>query len=320
MVWLASLLLTLAVAKPLAPIPSESTTLAGHLLPNEFENHLQYPRDQRRGGAVIAVGTFRAFNVAAAVRAQYLIAFDAAASVRRFNEAIADAVLAHSRAEFIGHLLGAGEPLPSREGALSWMRARILEQEAHFPGLFTPGLFEVYRREDPKYDEAIARAEYLGTFEEYFRTPERYAHTFFGSEEAYEHLRGLLRGARFRAVTGRLEGPTAFAEVAYALGQLDARVSVLDVSNALDFIYTREGIGRFVHNVRRLRFSRDGLILFTDHNGVRSPHPEWAYLWSTPEPLLRLLTLTTGAHVDRFREALRDARFEATRLSCASRL
>lgn len=39
---LTSLLLVQAWGEPLARIPSESTTLRGHLLPNEFENHLPY--------------------------------------------------------------------------------------------------------------------------------------------------------------------------------------------------------------------------------------------------------------------------------------
>lgn len=279
---------------------------ATYVVPNEFDNHLQF-RELRRSPApgkavVIAVGTFRAFNALGVLERDALVAFDYAPGIAEFNRALAALIARVDRRELL-HLLAGAAPgtIASGPAERESLRAHLLERKAaktEFAELIAATGALTRAESDPALRtvlEHLRRAGragqnlWLNALLETTASPERFTATILGNERAYRHAGGVIANGRFVAVTGSLSGPEALGGIGDLLRARGLTVSELDVSNALEHVMANEGargMEAFARNLARLPIQSSSRVLVTgylrttDHGDVHERLPTvgwWSY-------------------------------------------
>jgi hypothetical protein len=284
---------------------------AGYISSNEFDNQVQFTLLNKsvqgtitKPQVVVSVGTFRAFNLAATLRRDYLICFDFAPGVSEFNLTLSKVIHKYSRLQFLQILLNL-DSIPFLKKSAE--RAYFHEQITNF--IQTKAILQT-ALDDPDLkwllstlnDPAYQRRFYSALLES-SRTEERWLANFWGSAKSYRHLQDMINEGRLLTLTGSLSGRKSLASLAKTLKQRQMVISELDISNALESIVNSEsaqGILAFQSNLRLLPFDQDSRVLLTiNSHGVyfknEKPLGHWFYKVLTPEQLEEALPQTTTA-------------------------
>jgi hypothetical protein len=95
--------------------------------------------------------------------------------------------------------------------------------------------------------------------------------TYWGSNGAWLKLQDLIRNRRISVVTGDLSGTSTLKSIADFLKDKNEKVSVLDLSNSLDYLRANPpAMVRFRQNLENLSFTKDALVLLTTLKDVRT--------------------------------------------------
>jgi hypothetical protein len=277
-----ALSLTSAWSLPLVVAPDASGPLdyAQFIVPNEFDNYLHYNRiakEQTEIGqkrTVIAVGSLRAFNLAAVLKRDALISLDISAEVSQFNRTLAAVIAVYDRPTFIKAMLGldlkAHIPLHSRTDFQDALEQAYLS-EAAFENPITQLLIDPYRMD-----------AWLESLSEFAQNNQRFTATFFSSDENYLHLQKLIRAGQLSVITGNLAGEQTMLRLAQEMTRSELVVSELDISNALSFIIAHESEGaihRLKRNIQALPTAPKASLLLT----LSHRHLDWSAKYGDPQ-------------------------------------
>lgn len=254
----------------LSPEPGEYAT-SKYLVPNEFANYLHYDRlDGRRFDgrptAVIAVGTLRVFNLAARLRRDVAISLDISGQISQFNREIAVLIERFDRQSFIREILGVEDPsIPV--GDRDQFHAAALDaigRSWQSQGDVSVGFRKVL------HDNESELNNWYTALSNYADSDATWSGTFFASDEAYEHIRKVIREGRFYTVTGSLSTQDNMRKVSAFLNESGYVVSEIDLSNAFDYITGyegRSGVYRLNQNLERLPTTEATQVLLTTRAG-----------------------------------------------------
>jgi hypothetical protein len=267
------------------------------IVPNEFDNYLQFngltESHSRSQKAVIAVGTIRAFNLAAVLRRDILVSMDYSNGVIEFNNTLAEMIGTLSRTAFLASILGV-EPgefdLSTREGvfeAASYALERRTQSPSRNPFV---NRFMAYLPHN-----TYGQSFWLGwiySIKNYASSDLRWNATFFSDIANYEHIQKLILHQKYFSVRGSLSGSTSLKAIGRLLEKGGYKVSELDVSNALEHVAKYEGAGgitNFLRNLEALPTDSNTRVLLTADTRIApditfesEPRTqEWVYLVRT---------------------------------------
>lgn len=217
----------------------------GFIVPNEF-NYLSFtPSLRDKQNVLISVGTFRAFQAAAVGNFQYAIFMDYAQEVTLFNHYLAGVIKNSSnRLDFLDQLFeykNVTTALDNRNESIV-INSLALNQHSN-------------RNSD--------RNQFLKAMIRIYQDDKTKNENFLTSDYLFEKLKVMIQEDRIKILNGSLSGKDTMLDLAYVLRQNKLTVSVLDISNALDYIVQYQEFNSFLANVSRLPMSPDASVLFT---------------------------------------------------------
>lgn len=250
-----------------------------YILPNE--HHFYHFNSVLHGqsGALISVGTFRAFHAASQGDFSHAIILDYSDAVVDFNVGFLKLILAsRDRLEFLAWLLGdpgfrkifadfeedrmgVSQLNYEIEWALktdSYRRAQITRE--YFPRAMSLPI--------SNFSDTLSNMAYsfAAAVLKIYKDPFRRRQSFLGSDEAFEKLKNLAERRRIYVVHGSLSGRKTMPELARLLRQHEVPLSVLDVSNSFKYIAGVHEETQFLKNIKGFHYSPQAKVLFTDGN------------------------------------------------------
>ncbi len=217
----------------------------GFVVPNEF-NYLSFtPSLRDKQNVLISVGTFRAFQAAAVGNFQYAIFLDYAQEVTTFNHYLANVIKNSSnRVDFLDHLFAyknVTTALDNRNESIV-INSLALNQRSN---------------------QNMDRSQFLKAMIRIYQDPKTKNENFLTSDYLFEKIKSMIQQDRIKILNGSLSGNDTLSDLADVLRQNKMTVSVLDISNALDYIVQYQEFNSFLANVRRLPMNPDASVLFT---------------------------------------------------------
>ncbi len=298
---------------PKTQIFSEENLLndGSFIIPNEFNNYSQYnrlPKHLEFNSTVISVGSIRAFNLVGVMKRDLLITLDYDVQVRNFNETLANLIRVSTRGEFLKAIFGLRSLGTSREeiafGYISYAPQFSTQEEQKFSDFFMPrnisdpttksgGELTIWKKLWPVLDSRTRQELVWRSWQESLRkfanSEQSWKSTFFGSDEAYDHVRTLIKSGRFFSIGGSLSGDRSLRAISQFLKNNNYWVSEIDISNALEHIYKYEkyaGLQKFIDNIANLPHNSSAQILST-HNlttesatQLTASDPGWQSDWA----------------------------------------
>jgi hypothetical protein len=231
-------------------------------------------------GALVSVGTIRTFIDALAMGAKDVVLLDHDAQSTRFNEVLVDLIKSSpDRHTFFARLLGISNVesfiRQARQGPTD--PASQLERDR----LFTDALKKEsldQNGELPPLTDAVDRHHWssIGFQQRKFaelprKAPEYWARSWMGNDAAYAELQNLVATGSFVPLNGSLSGATALPSIAQAFASAGKKISVLDLSNALDYMVNPmnfpkgDGFGALHKTLEAIPFSENARVLLTAH-------------------------------------------------------
>ena len=278
-------------------------------VPNEFNNYHSFGLlPTYESGAVVAVGSIRAFN-AAVFAASEVFAIDQVDSTVVFNRLIAKLVTHLSREDFLRVLLG-GHPslqVSSRQDFLtSCLRSRV------DPILNVLDLNPLTKSLSSYFPIPKSRGQslwlgWLHAMANYADNDLSWNATFFGNDRNYRHVRNLIRDGHFHILHGSLTGENTLRAIGRILTEAKIPLSFIDVSNAPEHILAGEGlpgVRRLLENLDRFPTNEKTVVLSTvqlenlksdpwkvsqRYDRLAQKDDSWAYVLTTPHYFKRAL-------------------------------
>jgi hypothetical protein len=258
-----------------------------------------------REGALISVGTFRAFGSALAMGAKEVVLLDYDRQTTRFNGVIVDLIKSSpDRHTFLARLLGFSDVDPiiqaAREGA-SDPASQLARDQAFEAALRTEldkvGFFYGRGHRQPVSDAVDQHIWSIST-DVYkvltlpSKAPQYWQRSWMGSDAAYAELRTLVEGGHFVPLNGSLTGTETLPSIAAAFTAAGKKVSVLDLSNAMDYMTGQakgSGFGTLRESLEAIPFSENARVLLTaqgdryssligGHTRYPEDHLAWDYV------------------------------------------
>lgn len=262
----------------------------GFIVPNEDEYYLFHPSIAHKTGALISVGTFRAFQDASIGNFSHVILLDYASEVVRFNRQFVELIqTSTNRIDFLTRLARHESARKIFENLESekissvsyWHQMRDLlraHPQSHPPRLPSDALV------NRMFVEQMDAFEFSTTLLLDFYPRQKPG--FLTQDHAFEKLQKLVSENRISVIHGNLAGVITLQDIARFLRQSDVSVSILDISNAFPYIYEARQESYFFENLLHLPFSQDAQVLFTSHDikKAASLGGGWNY-YAVPAPL-----------------------------------
>lgn len=213
----------------------------GFIVPNEFGYLSFVPYLKNQNEVLISVGTFRAFQAASMGEFKYVFLFDYAAEVVQFNKMLLDFIkLSRNRLHFLDLLFGtnrAYEKLENNNDSLLMNELSLNEKNN--------------------------LKKFLRKIIQLYKDPTTYGANFLTSDYYFEKVKYLASNNRFVLINGSLSGEESLSDLSSLLKQRNLEVSVLDVSNAKDYIIRSKQLSNYYRNLKRLPWSKDAKVIWS---------------------------------------------------------
>lgn len=227
-----------------------------YIIPNEFANYHQYQAILKTtpaldfSTAVISVGGLRAFNTAALLKRNYLFALDHSHTLNQFNLIIGNMIAQMSREEFLKAILKTTKAIKTREDFLAATDVAGINKRVsvNSKNPFAKKLYEMLP--SPADGQSVWLA-WLFALNSYGSSQQKWANTFWGTEESYNHIQTLIRSNRFFVIPGSLVGTNAMKAIAEFSRRENIYITEMDISNALEHVSTID-IPVILENASRL--------------------------------------------------------------------
>ncbi|MEK6705020.1 MAG: hypothetical protein AAB116_17060 [Candidatus Poribacteria bacterium] len=256
----------------LEKVPAEKLDSAtSSISPNEL-NFYNSAHQDVSGGALISVGTFRALNNAATGDFLEIYLLDVNESVVHFNakhlELIARSANRYAYLSNLYHDPKVGEAIKAfDEGRATGKKVGDKISRA------------INKLKRLKIEPFQMQDGYVYSMHRIIQDTNTYHSSFLGSDKYFGQLKKLVDSKRIFAVPGSLSGRHVMAWLGKRLQKRGVHVSVLDISNVLDYMPRDRQKRSFANNLLRLPWSKASKIHFTiDHD--RIPTVKWGYSWS----------------------------------------
>lgn len=271
--------------------------------PNEpspflFKSHLK-----EKKGALVSVGSFRTFIDAGMGNFDTVVGFDISPHVTRFNRyhqkllTQIDELQAYTKEKRVLYLLALRNLWPKNSHALKQLirsRADICAHLAQNKPVPLRGKFKdppasiaktiSHMRASLASDiEADLRFSVTGIFNsheissllEAYYEPDALKRNdgdpisyYWESDKAWRKLIGYFKAGKFNHVTMDITNFESMEKLKTALNNLNIKVSVLDISNLLDWVSQAGEIERFVNALANMDFSPEALVFITHDKRV----------------------------------------------------
>jgi hypothetical protein len=278
-----------AAPKIVDETPRKQNYAAQFLAPNEYRIDAYIDSVANRTGAYIAVGsTFRIFNTLIWAQFDDVIGIDYEVGTTEFNKFVLKALEQSSdRYEFLATLFGKKKGAP----ILTEVRSHRIDDQKYYNWLMSDADFNPRAPKLFSWNGQTALENYQmiqRQFRDFFLAEEKLTsdsqidniilrrdaasefllnNSFLGSDLAYTKLLDKIRTTKFTFINGNLAGPESLLSVGANLKYRGIDVSVIDLSNALDYPMSQAALKRLVRNIRSLPLTPDAIILFTTIHG-----------------------------------------------------
>lgn len=213
----------------------------GFIVPNEA-GYLSYaPHLKNKNGVLISVGTFRAFQAAVMGDFSYIFLLDYAAEVVQFNKQIIDIIKKSStRSNFLN---------------LLFRSSRVIEkiENGNESLLF----------HDSNLNQKSNMFKFLKKIIQYYNDETTYGANFLTSDIYFNKLKNLINADKVILINGSLSGKETISELSLLLKERNLEVSVLDVSNAKDYIIWSKQLSFYYRNLMRIPWANDAQVIWS---------------------------------------------------------
>ncbi len=251
-----------------------------YIVPNEMYPERMYDSkiSGYSGGAVISVGTLRSFYLAGAQRADELIMLDYDQHIQEFNRLHVKLLERASNrfeyvAEFFSTDLNFELVQQVRNGSISFQRFLTLTLEQPYRTPSQADALEFQEMLDQEVQNPI-RSTLRSGFKRHFQIQAgRKTGTsafYWLNDQVYDHLRNLALTQRISVLNGSWSGVSTVQSLAESLRKSKQRVSVVDLSNLMEWISDRaldsknvQPLINFEKNLKSLPLTADTRIQFT---------------------------------------------------------
>lgn len=246
-----------------------------YILPNEQHPQSFAPALKSKTGTLVSVGTFRTLFDASFGNFDNVVFADYDSLTTDFNKAHLNAIASSAdRYEYLASFSGrkaSGTLLEeARSGRITdkeYMESLLKSRrvpETELPQGFQK-LFSIMQRavgvggpwgiKGPlKLEQVLSNA---------VEKPESFSKTYLLSNEAFNRIKKGITEGRYQALDIDLAG-TSMIELGEELHKKNARISALDLSNAMEHIkHLPKNFKSFVKNIQNLPFENDAKVLFT---------------------------------------------------------
>ncbi len=213
----------------------------GFIVPNEmgYLSYSSYLKGQK--GVLISVGTFRAFQAAATGEFSHVVLFDYASEVVIFNRMLIEYIKqSRDRIHFLDLMFGTN---------------RVYEKlESNNQSLLINEL---------SLNEKSEQKQFLRKIIELYRDPTTSGANFLTSDVYFQKIKKLASNNKLILVNGSLSGKESLADLSILLKQRQLKVSVLDLSNAKDYIINNKQLVNYYRNLLRLPWAENAQVLWS---------------------------------------------------------
>lgn len=243
----------------------------GFQSPNELNFYEFKPQYKTMNGAIVSVGTFRALHYASIGNFSEAYLFDHNKLTTEFNkEHLSLISQCTDRYDYFSRLYknpDVGKAiLKLDKGIFSHEKVqKILEAEAKRIPLST----------FPNTDG------YLYNIARLVGDKKAYRSSFLGNDRYFHRLKIMVHANKFFVVPGSLSGSKVMPWFAKHLREKKQEISVLDISNSMDYIEKSGQEKQFFTNLVRLPFAKNSRIQYTIDGGL--PRRKLFYAWSYRE-------------------------------------
>ena len=138
-------------------------------------------------------------------------------------------------------------------------------------------LASVHRRDYPHFFSEPSG--FLEVMADILVTEESYRNSFLGSDAHFNRLQDLVRKRKIYVTPANLAGGRVIDWLGNDLEARGLSVSVLDVSNSLEYIRQDQKLRTYLKNILKLPWTRDAKVLSTDYGGEITKNGfAWQYL------------------------------------------
>lgn len=255
-------------------LPREALGTGGrYIVPNEL-NFFEFSGDLKgMTGVLVAVGTFRALFDAGAGNFEEVYLLDSDRDVNKFNNEQLNLIArSKNRADYISQLFA--DP---RVGAVISMYDSGNRSLKSVQTYLKSVLASVHRRDYPHFFSEPSG--FLEVMADILVTEESYRNSFLGSDAHFNRLQDLVRKRKIYVTPANLAGGRVIDWLGNDLEARGLSVSVLDVSNSLEYIRQDQKLRTYLKNILKLPWTRDAKVLSTDYGGEITKNGfAWQYL------------------------------------------
>ena len=254
--------------------------------PNEHLGHIYNSILKKLSphGAIISVGTIRSIDRSARLRRAlgrgktFLLDYDGVTT--GFNEALIDRLKAVPKRQALLSELFHGQVPPST--STGWKAKLAIDQATVGSGDVSPSW--------PGRKSILDPSHVASNFHTFATQPGTWRRSFLGSERLFGIAKAQAERGELIAINGSIAGDHAMPDIAAALHAGGEKVSVIDFSNALQYVFRQSPQGtiqKVIENLERLPLADDAQILLTglDYGKTREPSP-WKYYAVAPKDFL----------------------------------
>lgn len=267
-----------------------------YLFPNEFDNYVYRPLISNKTGVLVAVGTLRALFDASLGNFSRVILLDVDSLVTEFNQVNLNLIrdlsksgltVEEQRYQYLAILHHRWIPeeflnqLTRLNGNDPFKIAQLLKEIPRLPELDCNSLPQEIKESTTHLAQLIARAfgprdsarpAYSDSQNPFYLLSKRDQNsemTYWGNDELWTKIQKMIFENRFYPITGDLSGSTTLKNIATELDRVQEQVSVVDISNVLEYLAKHDrleddqSVNRFLANLKALPKEPDSLLLVT---------------------------------------------------------
>ncbi|PIS11687.1 MAG: hypothetical protein COT73_02615 [Bdellovibrio sp. CG10_big_fil_rev_8_21_14_0_10_47_8] len=264
----------------------------GYIIPNEASYFNFEAVNRGKKGVLISLGTFRALVAASYGNFNEVILADLDQSVVDFNKKQIEYL--QSSETVVEFLAKVGQRPYSKkeiEGALNG----------------DAGLIKGFQQESQTSRSIGFR--YLASLIEFAQTDP--SHSFLKDPAAYQKLRQLALNGKIHSMAADLTSERTYLELAQLIRADKNEVSVIDVSNAPDYIIENQKMDLYLRNLQALPLAKNAIVNFTTIHGANKKDifnvdSQWTYVSVPAKQYIEAAQSEPWNEIQDFQRFLRD--------------
>lgn len=245
------------------------------IAPNEYNFTDLNKLLNKKHGVLITVGTFRALHSASLSNFDEVYLLDSNKVVNDFNISHLSSIAnSPTREEYLNHLFQSDNAAKIIQDAY--------DKKVSFKKLSDFLNSSIISSDDPRaFSSQFPFSDfYQYRLLDFIMNPDLFKNSFLGSDKLYNHLRALILREKIKVLPGSLTGTKSIKWLAKTLHEKKLVVSVLDISNAEEYIKGNKEQINFLLNLEALPTNDNTKLIKTkSQQMVGSNYSWWSWLY-----------------------------------------